>query len=138
MFRSDRTWFGWTIVQNKTAPLALRLDHTKNLSTLTRFIIYPIILCHSTRHMMGKKSMYRFFFLSYYSWERSVFLNKTRKAKFIGPPLFLWRLTIYVQMLDLSFPNDSPCWKTSKSKISAHLNMSVKNGQGAVSQNFIG
>ncbi len=90
MFRSDRMWHGWTIVQNMRALLTLRFDYAKNASTLARLIIYPIILCHSTRHMMGKKSMYRFFFLSYYSWERSFFLNaiNTRKDHFFSSQVF--------------------------------------------------
>jgi hypothetical protein len=45
----------WTIVQNKTPLLTLKIDHAKKASTLARFIIYSIILCHFTRHIMGKK-----------------------------------------------------------------------------------
>jgi hypothetical protein len=36
------------------------------------------------------------------------------------------------QMFDLSISDESPCQETSKFKISAHLNMSIKNGEGSI------
>jgi len=55
-------WYGWTIVDYKKAPSPSSFHHTKKEATLARFILYPIILCHFTRHMMGRKTTYPFFF----------------------------------------------------------------------------
>ncbi len=36
-------------------PSSLSIHHAKKASTLARFMLYPIILCHFTCHTMGKK-----------------------------------------------------------------------------------
>ena len=65
------------------------------------------------------------------------FLNKTRKTEF-GTRFWLWQLMIYFQMLDISVSDESPCRETSKFKISAHLDMSVKNGERFLFWYYIG
>ena len=40
-----------------------------------------------------------------------------------------------IQMFDLCISNESPCWETFKFKLSARLNIPVKNGERCISSN---
>ena len=42
----------------------------------------------------------------------------------------IWAPTLPIKIDDLSVSNESPCQETSPFQISAHLDMSMKNGEG--------
>ncbi len=50
-------------------PSSLSIHHAKKASTLARFMLYPIVLCHFTCHTMGKKVTYPFEYIPYYCWK---------------------------------------------------------------------
>ncbi len=61
------------------------VDHTKNLSTLAKLTIYPIIVCHSTCPMMGKEAMYPFKFRHYRCWKTPSISYSRQKYPKMGP-----------------------------------------------------